>query len=117
MFKFNTLVASEDGLAMTASCMIKPDAVYFKGHFDSLPVMPAVAQLLMIEALIKNNSSWGKRIASVHSCKFFNLIQPGQRIQILLSLTDTDKIKFKIENDNQVFTQGLLQLAGNHDPQ
>lgn len=116
VFDFDTLTASEDGHEITASCMIKPDAAYFKGHFDNLPVMPAVAQLLMLEALLKN-CNWGQRIASVQSCKFFSLIHPEQRIYIQLTMSTTKKIKFKIENDNRIFTQGLLQLAGNHDSQ
>lgn len=92
--------------------MIKPDAAFFKGHFDSMPVMPAIAQLLMIEALIKN-SSWGNHISSVKSCKFFDLIRPGQRVQIQLTQIDTDKINFKIEKDNRIFTKGMVLLPGN----
>lgn len=112
MFKFDTLAASNDGQEITARCMIKPDAAFFKGHFDSMSVMPAIAQLLMVEALIKN-SRWNNHIVSVQSCKFFDLIRPGQCVQIQLIQTDIDKLNFKIETDNRIFTKGLLQLAGN----
>ncbi|MEE9422255.1 MAG: hypothetical protein V3V50_03775 [Gammaproteobacteria bacterium] len=112
VFKFDTLGTSNNGQEITASCMINPDAAFFKGHFDSMSIMPAIAQLLMVEELIKN-SRWGCHISSVQSCKFFDLIQPGQRVQILLTQSGTDKINFRIEKDNQVFTKGIVLLPGN----
>jgi 3-hydroxymyristoyl/3-hydroxydecanoyl-(acyl carrier protein) dehydratase len=112
VFKFDTLATSKDGQEITASCMINPDAAFFKGHFDSMSIMPAIAQLLMVEALIKN-SRWDNHISSVQSCKFFDLIQPGQRVQILLTQTGADKINFKIEKDNRIFTRGIVLLPGN----
>ena len=71
--------------------------------------MPAVAQLIMIEALI--NKHWGRQVSQVLSCKFYKLIQPDQHIQIALMHTSTGQIKFKISNDGQVFSSGMLSLT------
>ncbi len=111
MFEFENMTSSENGRNVNASCKIQSDARFFKGHFDNFPVMPAVAQLLMIQALIKTSNISNDQITATKSCKFYQLIQPNQSVQIILSKTNDDTLTFMIKNEDQVFTKGTFQLT------
>ncbi|MEE9342038.1 MAG: hypothetical protein V3V12_00215 [Gammaproteobacteria bacterium] len=113
MFKFEDITSSNNGGNIIAACKIQSDAHFFTGHFENFPVMPAVAQLLMIQALIKTSRICNEKIAATKSCKFYQLIQPDQSVQITLSKINNDTLTFMIENGDDVFTKGAFQLTGN----
>lgn len=115
MFEFGDITTAVDGREITASCLIKQDAAFFRGHFDGIAIMPAVAQMQMLESLIKINRAWHKQVVSGQSIKFFDKINPGQKLDIRLTKTDTDTINFIVKKDSQVFTKGFLQLTEAHN--
>jgi len=57
----------------------------FKGHFPSLPVLPGIMQLEMVQHVIKKNTGISYKIKSIKKAKFNSQIVPGETIKISLS--------------------------------
>ena len=112
VFSFEHVSHSRDGTALSCNCSVAKDMPFFNGHFPSMPIMPAVAQIEMIQALLQQQSNWNKIIAGGSGLKFTGRIQPGDTLAIHLQCIPSGDISFTVENKDAVVSKGILQLAG-----
>ena len=112
VFSFNNINHSEDGEILSGSCLVAADMPFFKGHFPGLPIMPAVAQIEMIQALLQQHADWNAVIAGGRGLKFTGRIQPDDSLTIRLQRRPSGDISFIVENKDTVVSKGSLQLAG-----
>ena len=86
------------------------------GHFPALPIMPAVAQIALLQALIREHSGWQPdTISAGKQLKFTRLIQPGDPLAITLQ-RQAGTVRFSISHtanaDNGPASSGTLTLSG-----
>ena len=112
VFSFDPVSQSEDGETLTGRCLVAADLPFFNGHFPGLPLMPAVAQIEMIHALLEEHADWKSVICGGSRLKFTGRIQPDDKLTIRLQRSTSGDISFSIENKDTVVSKGILQLAG-----
>jgi 3-hydroxymyristoyl/3-hydroxydecanoyl-(acyl carrier protein) dehydratase len=112
VFSFDSVSQSGDGETLTGHCLVTADMPFFKGHFPGLPLMPAVAQIEMIRALLEKHTGWNATIAGGSGLKFSGRIQPDDQLTIRLQRRSSGDISFNIENSDTLVSKGVLQLAG-----
>ena len=112
-FQFSDINRSGDGNTLTAAWL--PDAAMpmFAGHFPGLPIMPAVAQIALLQALMRQHSDWGRIICGGSKLKFSALIQPGDRITLELEHND-GSVRFNISKPAGPASKGVLTLVNEH---
>ena len=128
-FQFSQVSQSADGNTLTGNWRPDADLPMFAGHFPGLPIMPAVAQIAMLQALIRQHSPWSTTtIIGGTKLKFSARIQPGDTLTLRLQRSgasfdtssgtgsdigsDTDTVRFSITNQAGPASQGLLTLSG-----
>lgn len=111
-FYFDQLSQSRDGEALSCRCAVTADMPFFAGHFPGRPIMPAAAQIEMLQALLTQHADWNAIIAGGTALKFSGRIQPGDTLRIQLQRTPCGAIRFSVASNNAVVSKGMLQLAG-----
>ena len=112
VFSFDAVSQSGGDDVLVCNCTVTADMPFFKGHFPGLPLMPAVAQLEMIRALLEKHSGWNVTIAGGSGLKFSGRIQPDDKLTIRLQRRPSGDISFNIESSDTLISKGILQLAG-----
>jgi len=112
VFAFETVTLSSDGECLSASCRITGDQAFFAGHFPGAPIMPAVVQLQMIEALLQTRRDWPSALAGGRAIKFMRPVAPDSDLQIQLARGAPGTIRFSLEQDGCVVANGTVQTAG-----
>lgn len=111
-FSFDAVSRSPDGDTLCCRCTVAADLPCFSGHFPGMPVMPAVAQIEMIQALLQQQAEWKPVIAGGSGLKFSGRIPPGACLTIRLQRRPGDELEFSVQHDTRVVSRGRLQLAG-----
>jgi 3-hydroxymyristoyl/3-hydroxydecanoyl-(acyl carrier protein) dehydratase len=111
--EFLTPSHSTDGLTETVSirARVAPDLVWFEGHFDDRPVLPAV--ILLQELLRAIALSWPDLppLRRVIKTKFRRPIGPSARLVLRLSRESSGpRVGFEVEMDGTTIANGLLQF-------
>ena len=120
-FQFSQVSQSADGNTLTGNWRPDADLPMFAGHFPGLPIMPAVAQIAMLQALIRQHSPWSTTtITGGSKLKFSARIQPGDMLILRLQRSGarfdtgsgTGTVRFSIANQAGPASQGVLTLSG-----
>lgn len=111
MFAFDNIILSADGSELSATCMVTPDLPFFAGHFPGSPLMPAVAQLQMIETLLRTRADWQAGVGGGAAIKFIRGVVPGSELHIRLVRGVPGTMQFTLLQDTRVVTKGTLQAA------
>ena len=74
-----------DGDSATVAVRVPEDLRYFEGHFPNDPVVPGVAQLLLVEEAVRRAFPDLDRPRSVRRVKFNRRIDPGASITLALA--------------------------------
>lgn len=105
-FWFERISFSDDGNALDCSCKVAAHMPFFNGHFPNMPIMPAVAQIEMIQSLLQQHSPWETAINNGSKIKFSGRIVPSDVLAIRLQYKPGKKIGFEIRKDSIVVTSG-----------
>ena len=114
MFHFNQLSQSADGNTLSGQWTPTAELPMFAGHFPGLPIMPAVAQLALLQALINQHSGWGTNFTGGSRLKFAARIQPGDTLTVTLQRS-AEKVRFSIDNATGLASKGTLTLSDERD--
>ena len=113
MFEFQNICSQESGLELIGDCRIDAKLACFEGHFDGQPLMPAAAQLQMVEAFIQSDKCWRFSILQGRNIKFVQRIFPGETIKLHLLRKKPATIEFElVKLDGSIATKGSLIMAG-----
>lgn len=108
MFEFDLITWSADECALKATCRLDPALLPFHGHFPGRPLLPAVAQLMLLQTLAEPR--WGQ-INGGSSLKFSRPLEPGDQIQISLRYRAPCELRFEIVKGGVIATQGTLSVT------
>ena len=108
------LVISEtlEGEQLLLELEISADLFQFRGHFDSMPVLPGVAQLDWAVLFTREKLGVKLDINEVAQLKFRSLIRPGMRLTLtLVHQSEKNRVSFEYRRDETIFSSGFLKLA------
>lgn len=112
MFEFKGVESTEQHQKLRANCSLDAKLTFFTGHFDGQPLMPAAAQLQMIDALMQSQKAWRSRILGGRGVKFMQPILPDETIGLRLVRLNSTSIEFSlIKTGMSVATKGTLAIA------
>ncbi|HHJ19138.1 MAG TPA: hypothetical protein ENJ84_04830 [Gammaproteobacteria bacterium] len=112
MFIFEAITDSENHQEISASCQILPEHDFFKGHFTGQPLMPAAAQLQMIDTFLQSQRGWQGKILGGKNLKFIQRILPNDLVYLHLIRQEKNTIQFTLHNNHAVLaSKGTLQLG------
>lgn len=109
VFSFDNISRSQNADALSCNCVVAADMPFFSGHFPGLPIMPAVAQIEMIRALLQQQPGWNAIITGGTRLKFSGRIQPGDTLTIRLQRRPAGEVSFTVENNAGIVSKGMLQ--------
>lgn len=89
------------------------DLVYFRGHFEELPVLPGVVQLHWAEHYARqffgDDLPDRNTFARLEAVKFQEVIQPGREVSIELSWqAEKKRIQFRFHDGQTPFSSGRM---------
>jgi len=86
---------------------------FFEGHFPGAPILPAVAQLVLIEALLRRLPGSSEAIVGIESLRLLNAISPADVIEVRLEQdrdADAASMSFEVVGERGPISQGRLLL-------
>lgn len=90
---------------------VPADLRYLQGHFDSNPIVPAVAQL---ECLVRRLTvtCWPdlKRLHRVKQLKFRRPVRPGENLVLRLERKSPSRVFFQLNRGVEKCSSGILEF-------
>lgn len=85
---------------------IPPDSPFFAGHFPGHPILPGIAHLALVAALVGG----GRPLAEVRTLKLRKPVLPGDILD--LSLEETDGlVRFEVRRGEETVSNGVVRLG------
>lgn len=90
------------------------DCVYFEGHFEAFAILPAVAQIHIIDQLVREHVNATLQFAHMKQLKFVSPITPNTPLQIVVKEWKPQQFQFAFRSGDQAKSKGTLvyQKAG-----
>lgn len=109
--KSREIVFEPGGVPHTYRATLSPDLIYFEGHFDGFPLLPAVAQLArVVMPLIRaENPDFGD-VKKLRRARFKRPIRPGETITVTLARTE-ERVSFEITAGTDLAASGTLEFG------
>jgi 3-hydroxyacyl-[acyl-carrier-protein] dehydratase len=110
VFRLSELQQSADGLEASCCCQLDADNPCLDGHFPGRPILPAVAQLGLLDAVLRQLPEWPAGITGGTALKFLRQITPGSSIGIHLVRSADRTVRFTLSCDEQVAARGVVTV-------
>lgn len=102
---------AEAGGAWKFSVRVPVDSRYFDGHFEGQPILPAVAQLRLVEDLCRQAFGEGLSVESLSRCRFRSTVGPEALLDVQLG-ADRTRLRWKITSAGEAVADGVMKLGG-----
>ncbi len=102
-------------IAKVFALNLNRDLLYFDGHFDDRPILPAVAQLHLIDRLVKAYFESDLMFSGMKQLKFMSPILPGQSTVLRIEEKKNNTFGFEFKTKETVNAKGLLCYQGQDD--
>jgi 3-hydroxymyristoyl/3-hydroxydecanoyl-(acyl carrier protein) dehydratase len=112
MFVDNPLIlrSTEAENWLEQTLMFTNNAVFFKGHFENYPVLPAIAQLHYVAFIIKKYFCKNLPIINFEKVKFLKIILPDQKISLGLGRRNQCYFSFNFRDGKDLCSSGKVLL-------
>ncbi|MFO7801493.1 MAG: hypothetical protein R6V55_04245 [Desulfovermiculus sp.] len=94
--------------AVQARVLLPENSQWFDGHFPGEPILPGIAQLAMVEEIVRRGFGVWYRLLTVDKVRFKKVIRPGDEVSVLVCRKNHDQMFFSF----QVLHQGDLACGG-----
>lgn len=92
-----------------AGVVVNGDSPWFDGHFPNSPILPGIAQLKMVAAVIGQAQKRPMWINRLHRVKFKRIVKPGEPLEIHVTGTD-NQYSFRITHNAEDVCSGMMSL-------
>ncbi|MBT8341363.1 MAG: hypothetical protein HKP58_10760 [Desulfatitalea sp.] len=99
---------------LRAVAFVPADSPWFDGHFPGRPVLPGIAQLGMVLALISKATGTALFIRQVGRVRFKRVIPPGSHLTLYAEAKPgkAGQYLFRIEKGSDLVCSGNMTVAG-----
>lgn len=87
---------------------IKPNNLFFEGHFPNMPILPGVAQVHWVMLLAKEYLSVTFNVHRIEAIKFQRIIQPNSQLTLQLIDNKCGKLSFSYRTGDVVYGSGRI---------
>lgn len=88
---------------------VDDDCPLFAGHFPGMPMLPGVAQLLIVELAWQAATGRRARLRSVTRARFRAAVAPGDRLRLELR-GGAERLTFGLSRDRDRIAEGIVTL-------
>jgi 3-hydroxyacyl-[acyl-carrier-protein] dehydratase len=89
-----------------------PDSPFFTGHFPDRPLLPAVAQLLLVARLCERGDARPRRVSEVESLRLRRPIGPRDVLDVMLECAEGGAVvRFEIRDARGLVSEGRLRRS------
>lgn len=114
-FDVHLLIEDKTTKTKTFSLNLTLDLKYFDGHFEDQPILAAVAQLHLIDRLIKAHFASNLDFQGMKQLKFMAPIVPGKNTTLEIQEKGAHCFGFEFKTADEVNSKGLLFYRGSHN--
>ena len=107
---FRVLERGLDPSAPRFSIEVALEGDCFRGHFPGRPVLPAVAQLQLVERLVRRAIGGAARTAGFRGLRFVRAVRPGETLDVRLEPFG-DRVRFSVSGPDGPVSSGTLVIA------
>jgi len=107
-------VISEDPDRRSLSIVVGETSRFFTGHFPGRPVLPAIAQLTLVDRLLRLSFGENAHVVSIESLRLMEPVLPedGLEIQLMpIENSSTPSFRFTINRGDEPISEGLVTWA------
>ncbi len=102
------LESGEDGAGLWARLQVELDSPCFHGHFEDQPILPGIAQLAMVLAVLAAQGP-ARGLDAVGSLKLKRLVRPGERLEVRVGRPGAEGVSsFETRAEGQVVARGTV---------
>lgn len=112
-FDVSPICPSPEGGSRSFAVHVPDDLVYLRGHFDNMPVLPAVVQIHTLVCGLAADAWPGlpASVARLTQLKFRRLIRPGDSLVLTLRRpTEAPLVSYVLTSGEHVCSQGTLEF-------
>jgi 3-hydroxymyristoyl/3-hydroxydecanoyl-(acyl carrier protein) dehydratase len=90
---------------------------FFDGHFPGRPVLPAVAQILLVERLCRRAGAPRGRVAGIEALRLLRPVAPGDVVAVRIDWAGGGAlVRFEISDARGPISRGSLHLRADARP-
>jgi 3-hydroxymyristoyl/3-hydroxydecanoyl-(acyl carrier protein) dehydratase len=98
--------------ALLAQVAVTDKSPWFSGHFPDNPILPGIAQLDMVAAVIARSRQKALIIQRLNRVKFKKIVSPGELLEIHTARTPTANLySFRITSGPEDVCSGMMTLS------
>jgi 3-hydroxyacyl-[acyl-carrier-protein] dehydratase len=98
---------------ITARVRVPADSVWFDGHFPGAALLPGVAQLAIVTAVLEEALGTRVRVTEVSRVRFKLAIMPAQTMEVQITSKESDPwtYRFRLLKGQDLACSGFLKVA------
>ena len=106
-------IEKSDSNHISAEIQVPPESPWFCGHFPEEPILPGIAQLVMVFDAIRRLKCQALKISTVSRVRFKQIIRPGDRLTVsaVPRKGRDDTFSFRVMVGNEVACSGVMITA------
>lgn len=106
------LTVTATGPETTASGRVDAASPWFDGHFPEMPVLPGIAQLAMVKAVIESAVERPVTVSAIRRIRFKRKIAPGEALTVVVSpMAAAGDFAFRILAGDDVACTGNMTIG------
>ena len=95
-----------------AQVHVRADSRWFSGHFPNFPVLPAIAQVNMVVAMVTKATGTSLYLKKASRIKFKRLVAPDCTLTLqAMAEAELNQYKYRISEGEDEVSSGTLILA------
>ena len=101
-----------EGDTARLSLRIPQDLMYFRGHFEQMPLLPGVVQVDWAIQLARQQFQMPPQFKKLSALKFMRVLSPGGTIELLLHWQSASgELSFRYAWAEQAYSSGRVQFS------
>jgi 3-hydroxyacyl-[acyl-carrier-protein] dehydratase len=98
---------------ISAQVQVPADSIWFDGHFPGLAVLPGVAQLAIVVAILEEALGTRLRVTGVSRVRFKSAIMPAQTMEVQITSKESapGTYVFRLLKGQELACSGFLRVA------
>jgi len=102
-------ISAEDPTGPTLTAIAPAGSRFYDGHFPGRPVLPAIAQLSLVERLIRLTHGQDARIVAIERLRLLHPLVPGDPLRVRIEPAPPGApCRFVIERHDEQVTTGVV---------